>query len=167
VLRLTYQSSMVATVVLLVSGYTFAANPDRFQTNRDIHVDASDKPTDVTCFHCSIFVRGEVNGDLTAIGGNITLEDGAQVHGDITAVVGDIRLEANTMTERDVTAVVGTVRRDPQAAVKGDVTAIEGRGWLILVVVLPLALVGGLLALLGWIVFWLIRRNHPGVPVAA
>ena len=166
-LRLTYRFATVAAVVVLASAYTFAANADRFQTNHDIHLDASDKAQDVTCFNCSIFVRGEVSGDVTTIGGNIILEDGAQVHGDTTSIVGDIRLGANTRTGQDVTAVVGSVRRDPGSQVTGDVTAIEGRGWLILVVVLPLVVVGAVLALVGWLVFWLVRRSDKRVPVVA
>ena len=86
----------VTAMLLVASSYTFAGNSDRFQTNHDIHVETNDNPNDVTCFRCSIYVRGEVRGDVTAIGGNIVLESGAQVHGDTTSIMGDIQLGADT-----------------------------------------------------------------------
>jgi hypothetical protein len=158
---------MLTAVLACGSAYTFAENRDLFQSNHDIRVEPGDKARDVTCLRCSIYVRGEVSGDVTAIGGNVILQDGAQVHGDTTSVFGDIRLEPETSAARDVTAVGGSVRRDPQAAVKGDVTSLEGGGWLMLIVVLPLVIFGGFLALVGWIVFWLVRRNRQRIPVTA
>ena len=112
-------------------------------------------------------VRGEVRGDVTALGGNIVLESGAQVHGDTTSIMGDIQLGADTNADRDVTAVGGAVRRDSQAVVKGDVTALEGQGWLALVFLVPLVMLGGLLALIVWLVLWLVRRTNQNVPVTA
>jgi len=157
----------VTATLLVVSVYTFAGNSDRFQTNRDIHVETNDNPNDVTCFRCSIYVRGEVRGDVTALGGNIVLESGAQVHGDTTSIMGDIQLGADTNADRDVTAVGGAVRRDSQAVDKGDVTALEGQGWLALVFLVPLVMLGGLLALIVWLVLWLVRRTNQNVPVTA
>jgi hypothetical protein len=158
---------MLTAVLAFASAYTFAQNRDVFQSNHEIRVAPGDKPSDVTCLLCSIYVRGEVTGDVTAIGGNVILQDGAQVHGDTTSVFGDVRLEPETSAGRDVTAVGGTVRRDPQAEVKGDVTSLEGRGWLMLIFVLPLVIFGGFLALVGWIAFWLVRRNNQRIPATA
>ena len=166
-LRLTCRLVALTAMLLAASAYTFAGNPDRFQTNHDIHVETNDNPNDVTCFHCSIYVRGEVRGDVTAIGGNIILENGAQVHGDTTSIMGDIHLAADTKADSDVTAVGGAVRRDSQASVKGDVTAMDGQGWLVLIFLVPLVLLGGMLALIVWLVFWLVRRTNQKFPVAA
>lgn len=166
-LNLTYKLTMLAALVLTVSASAFAGNPDRFQSNRDIRVEVSDNANDVTCLNCSIYILGEVNGDATAINGNVILENGAQVHGDTTAVLGNIRLGANTSADRDVTAVVGSIQRDSQATVKGDVTAVEGGGWIFLIVILPLAFLGGLIALVVWLIFWLVRRSNQHIPVAA
>ena len=112
-------------------------------------------------------LRGEVRGDVTAIGGNVVLENGAQVHGDTTSIMGDIQLGADTNADRDVTAVGGAVRRDSQAVVKGDVTALEGQGWLTLIFLVPLVMLGGLLALIVWLVLWLVRRTNQRVPATA
>jgi hypothetical protein len=124
--------------LLLNASFIFAENHDRFQSNHDMRVDALDKANDVTCLNCSIYVSGEVAGDVTAIDGNIILENGAHVHGDTTAVLGSVRLGANTNADQDVTAVVGSIQRDSQATVKGDVTALDGGAWLFLIVIIPL-----------------------------
>jgi hypothetical protein len=157
----------VLSGLLLAASFTFAENHDRFQSNHDIRIDVSDKANDVTCMACSIYVAGEVAGDVTAIDGNIILENGAQVHGDTTAILGNVRLSANTNADQDVTAVVGSIQRDSQATVKGDVTALDGGAWLFLIVILPLAFLGGLIALVVSIVLWLVRRSQPRVPIAA
>src|SRR4030081_3628630 len=68
-------------------------NPSYTQVGRNINVGPNDKVGDLTCFGCSIHVRGEVAGDVTAFGGNVTLEDEAQVAGDVTVFGGDVRLD--------------------------------------------------------------------------
>jgi len=161
-----YKLAILASLLLCAS-VGFAQNHDRFQSNHDIRIDASDKANDVTCLHCSIYVTGEVAGDVTAIDGNVFLEEGSHVHGDSTAIFGNIRLGANTNADQDVTAVVGSVQRDSQATVKGDVTALDGGGWLFLIVILPLALLGGMIALIVSLVLWLLRRSSQRIPVAA
>jgi hypothetical protein len=153
--------------LVLTASLTFAENHDRFQSNHDIRIDASDKANDVTCMNCSIYVAGEVAGDVTAIDGNVVMENGAHVHGDTTAILGNVRLSANTSADQDVTAVVGSIQRDSQATVKGDVTALDGSGWLFLIVILPLAFLGGLIALVVSVILWLVRRSNQRVPVAA
>jgi hypothetical protein len=152
--------------LLITTSFVLAQNHDRFQSNHDIRIEASDKANDVTCMACSIYVAGEVAGDVTAIDGNVVLENGAKVDGDTTAILGNVRLSANTNAEQDVTAVVGSVQRDSQATVKGDVTALDGGAWLFLIVILPLALLGGLIALAVSIVLWLVRRSRQSVPIA-
>ena len=162
----TRKLAILAGLVLTTS-LVLAQNHDRFQSNHDIRIAAADKANDVTCLNCSIYVTGEVEGDVTAIDGNVILEDGAHVHGDTTALLGNVRLGANSNAERDVTAVVGSIQRDPQATVKGDVTALDGGAWLFLIVILPLALLGGLIALVVSIILWLVRRNQQRIPVTA
>jgi len=41
---------------------------------------------------CSVRVRGQVGGEITTFGGNVTLEDNASVGGDVTAFGGTVRL---------------------------------------------------------------------------
>lgn len=139
------------------------ANADRFEINHDIHIQPDEEVGDVTCLNCSVYVLGRVSGDVTTLNGNIVAQQGATVSGDVTAVRGNARIENGTQVAGDLTAIAGTVRRDPQAIVGGDVTSMGGRGWVFLVFLLPFAALGGILAL----IIWLIQRSRQPAPVRA
>jgi hypothetical protein len=81
----------------------------------------------------------------------------------VTVVLGDLRLESAAQVAGDVTTVGGTVRREPQANIAGDITSLSGAGWALLIVLLPLAFVGGIIAL----IVWLIVRIQKPTPVRA
>ena len=147
--------------VLFFCAASFAASsPDRTQFGSDIHVQAGEKTADLTCINCSVYVRGQVSGDVTTIHGNIVLESGAEVAGDITAVWGNVRTESSTQIAGDLTAVAGSVHRDPQSTSAGDVTALEGTKWLLAIIVPPIIFLGGIIAL----IIWLVQRNRAGAP---
>jgi hypothetical protein len=137
------------------------ANPDRFQINHDIRIKPDDKVGDVTCLNCSIYVRGQVSGDVTTINGNVVAEQGAAIGGDVTAVSGSVRLENGTQVGGDLVAIGGTVHRDRQATVAGGVTSMGGGGWIFVIFLLPFAFLGGIVAL----IIWLIRRSREPAPV--
>ena len=160
-----FKLTVLTAALIVTSTVAFAENRDVFRSNHDIYVEPNESPRDVTCLRCTIYVRGEVNGDVTAIDGNVVLENAAQVHGDTTSIFGDVRLAAETTASRDVTAVAGTVHRDPRAVVNGDVTSLEGGAWTLLIVVVPLAILGGFIALIAWIIFWMVRRNEQRLPL--
>jgi hypothetical protein len=140
-----------------------ATNADRFQMNHDIRIQPDDRVGDVTCIHCSIYVRGQVAGDVTAIAGSVFIESGASIAGDVTTVGGDARLGGSTQVAGDVTTIGGALRRDPQASVAGDVTTMGGGAWVFLIFLLPFFVLGGIIAL----VIWLIHRSRRPVPVPA
>ena len=75
------------------------------------------------------------------IGGNARIESGTQVAGDLTAIGGDLR-------------------RDPQAAVAGDVTTMGGHGWVFLIFLLPIVILGGIITL----IIWLGQRSRRPTP---
>lgn len=128
--------------------------PERFQMNRDIRVEQNDKTGDLTCLNCSVYIRGQVAGDIFALNGRVVVEEGAQVSGDIATLIGDVRLDDGSKIGGDVAAIGGRVRRSPQATIAGDVSSMAGGGWILLAFLVPL------LVLIGFIVLivWLIRR---------
>ena len=136
---------------------------DRFQFNHDIIVEPGETSGDLECMNCSIFVRGEVAGDVSVIHGNLVLEHESKVTGDVCTVLGDLRLQSGAQVQGDAAAVGGTVRRAPDATIRGDVTSLGGGGWVVLIVFLPLALIGGFVAFIVWLIARLRRRT----PVAA
>jgi hypothetical protein len=150
--------------ILVVPSTTFAeTNPDRFQMNHDIHIQADEKVGDVTCIGCAVYVRGQVSGDVTAIAGSVVAEPGSSIAGDVTTIGGNARVESGSQVAGDLTAIGGDLRRDPQASVAGSVTTVGGRGWVFLIFLLPFAVLGGIIAL----IIWLIQRSRRPIPVPA
>lgn len=136
---------------------------DRTQFNHDIHIGPNDKVGDVTCIGCSVHVRGQVSGDITTIAGSVFLEQGASIAGDVTAVGGNARAESGSQTAGDLTAIGGNLFRDPQAAVAGDVTTTAGGRWVFLIFLLPFLFLGGIIAL----IIWMVQRSRHPAPVPA
>jgi hypothetical protein len=153
--------ALLSICTLLPSAMATTTTADRFQFNHDIRISPGDKAADVTCINCSVYVRGHVSGDVVAIHGNVVAEPGASIAGDLTAIGGDARLENASQVAGDLVAVGGTVHRDPQATVGGDVTSLGGGGWVLLVFLLPLVVLGGMIAL----ILWLIQHSRRPAPV--
>jgi hypothetical protein len=152
-------------VSLAVSTAAFAMDrPERTQVGHNINVGPNEEVSDVTCVGCSIYIRGQVAGDATAVAGNIYIEDHAQVAGDVTAVAGDIRLDKDVKVAGDVTLVGGEFRREPQASISGDVTTVGGRGWIIPILLAPFIILGLMIALVIWLVQRIRRPPLPTVP---
>jgi hypothetical protein len=137
---------------------------DQTHFGHTIRVAENDQEAEVTCIGCSIYIRGQVAGDATAIGGSIYVEGQGQVAGDVTTVGGSIRLDGTAKVSGDVTSVAGEVRRATGAQVGGDVTSIGGGIWLPLLLLFPLVFLG----LLVWLIVWLVQRSRrPAVPASA
>src|ERR1700690_3287800 len=81
------------------------ANPDRFQMNHDIHIQAGEKVGDVTCIGCSVYVRGQVSGDVTAIAGGVIAEAGSSIAGDVTTIGGNARVDSGTQVGGGLAAI--------------------------------------------------------------
>jgi hypothetical protein len=153
---------MIAIAAL--SSPVLAQSGDRVQIGRDIVIERTQKAGDVVCVACSIYLRGgQVAGDAVAVAGKIVLEQGSAVAGDVTAVAGDVRLQGGSQVAGDAVAVAGMVRRDSQSLVAGDVASLGGPGWTLLFLLLPLLFLGGIVAL----VIWLIQRSRRNGPTPA
>ena len=138
---------------------------DRTQFGHDISVGSDETVSEVTCFGCSVRIRGHVNGDVTTFGGGIAIERDAEVGGDTTSFAGDVRLDSGAKV-KDVTIFGGRMRRDPQASVGGDVTTFAGGAglWLFIIFGSPFLVLGAIIAL----IVWLVRRSkRPALPMAA
>jgi hypothetical protein len=110
--------SLALPFLLLLSSSHLWASPDappvgtRF--GKDINVAAGQNvQDDLTCFSCSIYIQGNVAGDVTAFKGKIVIEGPAQVAGDVTTIVGDVVVGPETKIAGDVTAVGGGIQRAP------------------------------------------------------
>ncbi len=155
--------------LLLVSAFGIPAlaegSHDRTQFGHDVTVGSDEKVAEVTCFGCSVRIRGRVDGDVTTFGGSVVVERDAIVGGDTTTFGGDVRLDAGANV-KGLTVFGGRVRRDSGATVGGDVTTFGGGAalWLFIVFGLPFLLLGAFIALIVWLVRRFTRR---AVPVTA
>ena len=152
-------------VAVLTSSASAEGSHDRTQFGHDISVGSDERVAEVTCFGCSVRIRGHVDGDVTTFGGSIVLERDAEVGGDTTSFAGDVRLDAGAKV-KDVTIFGGRIRRDPQSSVRGDVTTFAGGAglWLFIIFGSPFIILGAMIAL----IVWLVRRSRrPALPMAA
>jgi hypothetical protein len=151
--------SLLMISVLLSTPFALARDGREYtQFGHSIYVGPDQRTGDVTCFFCSVRVRGQVGGEITTFGGNVTLEDDASVGGDLTTFGGTVRLGPQTRVGGDLTTMGGTLIRDPKAQVGGDVTTFGGQGWLFVIFGLPLLIFAGIIALIVWLVQ---RRQRP------
>ena len=139
-------------------------NPDRTRFGHDIRVSAGENVADLTCFFCSIYVRGNAAGDVTAFGGRIEIEGPAQIAGDVTTIVGDVNVGPGSKIAGDLTAVGGSIQRASDAEIGGDVTPIHRGWWLTLLLFSPLIVLGILIAAIVWLIQYL--RRPRGLPAA-
>jgi len=55
---------MTSAIALPALGFAERSH-ERFQMNRDIHVEQNDKTGDLTCLNCSVYIRGSVSSRTT------------------------------------------------------------------------------------------------------
>ena len=157
-------SCLVLFLCALSSRAFAAADHERTQMGHNITVAPGEEVSEVTCFGCSIRVRGHVIGDATAFGGSISVEDEGQVGGDATTFGGGIRLEKDVKVSGDVTVFGGRIHRDSGATIGGDVTNFGGPGWMVVIFAAPIVFLVLFIVLIVWIVRRLVR---PSIPAAA
>jgi cytoskeletal protein CcmA (bactofilin family) len=155
-LRVAVRISLAAltlTLALPPAAIAQQANQDRVEFGRNITIDAGQSAGDISCFNCSVYVRGTVNGDIAVFGGRVVVE--GKVKSDIAVFWGTVRLEDGAQAGGDVAVFGGAIRRAPSATIHGDVVSF-GRGWVLLPVLVLVALVWLIVAL----VVWLVTRNR-------
>lgn len=147
----------VLAVCLLDSAVASAANREIVQIGRTVRVPAGQAVSEVTCIMCSIYLASPADGDVTSIGGSITLETGASVGGDVTAIAGSIRADSGVNVGGDATAIGGSIRTQPGTQIGGERTSMEGKGWVLLIFVLPFIVLGAFTAGVVWLIRYLLR----------
>jgi len=145
--------------ILTISSLAFGEpSEDRTHFRRNISVDANEEEGDVTCFGCSIHIKGHVMGDETSFGGSIIVEDNGRVEGDVTTIAGNMRIDKQVTINGDVTLLGGRLHRDPAATVGGDVTNLGAGGvWIVLIFLAPFAILGLFVAGIVWLIRRLLR----------
>jgi len=155
---------LVVLAAVLVSSPAFAkGGSDITQFGHDIRVQEDQRAGEITCFACSVYIRGQVSGDITTFGGSLVLDQNAMVAGEVTTFWGDVRAGENTKIAGDVTVMGGRLRRQPSTMISGEVTTFQSGALVWLMVLSPFVFLAGIIAL----VIWLVRRNRRPSPVMA
>ncbi len=157
-------SLALALVWFLGSGTLAYSSQDRTEVGRHVSIAPGDEANEVTCFGCSVRIRGHVKSDVTVFGGSVIVEDQAEVDGDITAFAGRVRLDDGVKVGGDVTVFGGHIHRNPGAFIGGDLIDFGNPGLIVLLALIPLVAFLALIAL----IVWLVRRLvWPTVPATA
>lgn len=156
--------AVLFSLTFATSAWAAKSAPDHTQAGSDITVAPDEQTGELTCFGCSVRVRGHVMGDVTTFGGSVNLEEGGQIDGEVTTFAGGVRMEKGVQVKGDVTVFGGRIRRDATATIEGEVTNFGGGAWVVFIFALPLIFLGLFVAF----VVWLIRKlTQPRVPAAA
>jgi hypothetical protein len=148
---------LLLVLVLTVAAPCFGrGGSDYTQFGHDIRIGPEQNVGELTCFNCSVYVRGNVGGDITTFHGSVVLEDNAAVGGEVTAFLGDVRADSGTKIGGDVTVFSGTVHRQQGAEIGGEVTTMDGTFWFFLIFIVPILFLIGIVAL----IVWLVQRNR-------
>ena len=127
----TFSLQTLGSLIILVAlstGLAAQMIPDRFQKNHDIHVETGEIIGDATCINCSIYIRGQLAGDATAIKGNVVVEQGAKIAGDVTVLFGKATIENQGQVGGDATAIGDGPPRSRGA--RGRRRYLPGGGWM-------------------------------------
>ena len=164
-IRATAWCVLTALIVLLalpIAASAQKSDEDRVEFGHNIVVESGQTSGDISCFNCSVYVRGRANGDIVAFGGRVVVE--GSVKGDVVAFWGTVRLEDQAQIGGDVVMLGGTVRRAPTAAIHGDTVAF-GRIWVLVPVVLLVVVFWLIIALIVWLATRNRRAPVPGQTV--
>ena len=155
-------AALVVTLVLATAAFPQKSDEDRVEFGHNITVQEGQTAGDISCFNCSVYVRGTVNGDIAVFGGRVVVE--GSVKHDIAVFWGTVRLEDGAQAGGDVAVFGGAIRRAPTATIHGD-TVSFGRVWALLPVGIVVVIVWLIIALIVWLVTRNRRAPVPGQPV--
>jgi len=158
----TTLAALVVTLVLSVAAFAQKSDEDRVEFGRNITIQEGQTAGDISCFNCSVYVRGTVNGDIAVFGGRVVVE--GSVKHDIAVFWGTVRLEDGAEAGGDVAVFGGTIKKTATATIHGDTVAF-GRVWALLPVGVVVAIVWLIIALIVWLVTRNRRMPVPQQPV--
>jgi predicted acyltransferase (DUF342 family) len=156
---------VAAVLLLLPLGLSASAQkaPDQTHFHRDIYVESGEHVGELSCIDCSIHVRGQVEGDVAAIRGNVSLKPGASINGEVAVIAGNLTIDSDASIGGETAVIGGVLHRAPDAHLGGEVVVMSGPLWAMLIFVAPLVLLAFCVVLIIWVVHLLRRRSATGV----
>ena len=154
---------MACIAVLLGLSGVGLAQGDQVGFGRAITVEPGETRGDISCFDCAVYVRGMVKGDIAVFGGRVVLE--GTVTGDVALFWGDVHMDDNAQVRGDVAVFGGALKKSPSATIGGDQASFS-REQAIAGAIIALALMGGAIGLLVWLIASRRQPTVPGQPIA-
>ncbi|MFO0678333.1 MAG: hypothetical protein U0169_17480 [Polyangiaceae bacterium] len=98
---------------------------DRTVFGGSVKIEKGESVDDVSVFGGTVDVYGTVHGDISVLGGAVTIRPGAAVTGDISCLGGQVTIEDDATVNGDVSALGGKVEKSPKAHVGGSVESSD------------------------------------------
>jgi cytoskeletal protein CcmA (bactofilin family) len=117
---------VVLSLAVAVPSALAKGSADYTQFGHDIRIAADQKVGELTCFNCSVYVRGQVDGDITTFHGQIVIEPNAVVSGEVTSFWGEVRAGSSSKIGGDTTVFGGNFVLEPDGVVNGEATSFGG-----------------------------------------
>jgi predicted acyltransferase (DUF342 family) len=160
-------SSGFVAAVLVLLGLGLQGNaqqaPEQAHFHRDIYVESGERVGELSCIDCSIHVRGQVEGDVAAILGNVSLKPGASIKGEVAVIAGNLTVDSDARIGGETAVIGGVLHRAPNAYLGGEIVVMSGPLWTMLVFVAPVVFLFFFVVLIIWVVHLLRRRSATGV----
>ncbi|MDE1176590.1 MAG: polymer-forming cytoskeletal protein [Edaphobacter sp.] len=132
---------------------------NRASFGQDINVSEGESVGDIACSFCTVHVHGDVTGDVAVFWGSVIVDPGQTIAGDTAIAGGNLRLEEGASVHGDVAILSGVADVAEGAIIHGDRAVLPPPlGTLLLFS--PLIV----LALIIWLIVYLVRRNRYRFP---
>jgi len=136
------------------------AESNRASFSSDITIPEGEATGNVACAFCSVYVHGEVRGNVAVFFGNIKVDSSHEIAGNVAMLGGDLNLASDAQVGGNVAIAGGNTNLAPTAEIHGNRAVLPGRFWA-LVPFAPLLVLIGII----WLIVYLVRRNRYQFPV--
>ncbi|MBN9616645.1 MAG: hypothetical protein BGO25_11605 [Acidobacteriales bacterium 59-55] len=154
------RSLLALALLLLIVTPVALADQDRASFSSDITVSEGDVAGNVACAFCSVYVHGEVRGNVAVFFGNIKVDSSRGIAGNVAMLGGDLDLASDAQVGGNVAIAGGNTNLAPTAEIHGNRAVLPGRLWA-LIPFAPLLILIGII----WLIVYLVRRNRYQFPV--
>lgn len=103
-----------------------ARGKDREAFGSSVRINANEVVHDLSVTGGNAEVYGTVTGDISVLGGNVTLHPSAVVKGDVAVRGGNLEIQRGARVEGDLDSAFGNIDRHPESIVLGDISERHG-----------------------------------------
>jgi len=154
------RSLLALALLLLIVTPVALADQNRASFGSDITIYEGEDAGNVACAFCSVYVHGEVRGNIAVFFGNVKVDSSRGIAGNVAMLGGDLDLASDAQVGGNVAIAGGNTNLASSAEIHGNRAVLPGRLWA-LIPFAPLLILIGII----WLIVYLIRRNRYQFPV--